>query len=426
MSKVVSGRPRQDQVADQRAGRGAAEEPDRGVSRLLRRPGRAAHRPGTPTTSWRPSRPCGRAACGSCTCPRTTTTSARRVGESSPLGRPGAARHPGRPRRRGLPAPDLHGAVATGPRSSSRSSSARAPGGSARATSRPSSRRSSGSRPARQPLGGSFGRARPRCSHSPARGVAGNRPPPMGAAAGALARRPDVGGLALRALGRSLRMPCRRSYPRRSRSTSTRAAPRLGVHAFRVECLRLHGTLPVPWISSFSQLNVRTYDEGLGGSPGSGSSASTRRARSLPRRPSSSTGCPGSTCRLELSERSGRLPRSRRREPRGGRSRPARRRAGSPEPALPGTLEHFLFERYCLYGREEGLQRAELHHRPWLVQPAIGGVDLNTMAPLGLPEEPPLLHAAASQDVLAWALEDVSVEPAAADRARLPWSRRRP
>ena len=38
------GRPREDQVPDQRAGRGAAEEPDRGVPRLLRRPGRPARR----------------------------------------------------------------------------------------------------------------------------------------------------------------------------------------------------------------------------------------------------------------------------------------------------------------------------------------------------------------------------------------------
>ena len=44
MSKVMADGQRQDQVPDQRAGRGQAEEPDRGVPRLLRRPGRAAHR----------------------------------------------------------------------------------------------------------------------------------------------------------------------------------------------------------------------------------------------------------------------------------------------------------------------------------------------------------------------------------------------
>ena len=40
------GRPGQDQVPDQRAGRGQAQEPDRGVPRVQPRPGRAAHRAG--------------------------------------------------------------------------------------------------------------------------------------------------------------------------------------------------------------------------------------------------------------------------------------------------------------------------------------------------------------------------------------------
>ena len=179
----------------------------------------------------------------------------------------------------------------------------------------------------------------------------------------------------------------------------------LGIHAFRAECVRLHGTLPVPWISSFGQLNVRTYVR-AGRKAGlwffsldTQSTLAAETAKLVYR-------LPWSTCRLELGERSGRLEVSAARAE--GRAFTARASArGVPETALPGSLEHFLFERYCLYGREEGLQRAELHHRRWLVQPAIGGVDLNTMAPLALPSDPPLLHAAASQDVLAWALEDV-------------------
>ena len=44
MSKVMADGEREDQVPDQRAGRGQAQEPDRGVPRVQRRPGRAAHR----------------------------------------------------------------------------------------------------------------------------------------------------------------------------------------------------------------------------------------------------------------------------------------------------------------------------------------------------------------------------------------------
>jgi uncharacterized protein len=179
----------------------------------------------------------------------------------------------------------------------------------------------------------------------------------------------------------------------------------LGVHAFRVDSVRLHGTLPVPWISSFSQLNVRTYVR-AGRKPGlwffsldTPSTLAAETAKLVYR-------LPWSTCRLELGERLGRLEVSASRPE--GRVFTARASPrGTPEPAEAGSLEEFLFERYCLYGHDGTVQRAELHHRPWLVRPAIGGVDLNTMSPVDLPDEPAVLHAAATQDVLAWPLEDV-------------------
>ena len=180
----------------------------------------------------------------------------------------------------------------------------------------------------------------------------------------------------------------------------------LGVHAFRVECVRLHGALPVPWISSFPQLNVRTYVR-AGKRPGlwffsldTPSLLAAQTARRVYR-------LPWRTCRLEIGERAAGLEVSATRS--GGKAFVARvSPRGTAEPADAGTLEHFLLERYCLYARNGGrLQRAELHHRPWEVQPALGTVDLNTIAPPGLvlEDEPPLLHVARLQDVLAWSLE---------------------
>ncbi len=51
-------------------------------------------------------------------------------------------------------------------------------------------------------------------------------------------------------------------------------------------------------------------------------------------------------------------------------------------PARPGTLEHWLTERYCLYAlsRHSGVLRAEIHHRPWPLQPAEAVFEPNTMA----------------------------------------------
>ena len=180
----------------------------------------------------------------------------------------------------------------------------------------------------------------------------------------------------------------------------------LGVHAFRVECVRLHGALPVPWISSFPQVNVRTYVR-AGKRPGlwffsldTPSLLAAQTARRVYR-------LPWRTCRLEIGERAAGLEVSATRS--GGKAFAARvSPRGTAEPADAGTLEHFLLERYCLYARNGGsLQRAELHHRPWEVQPALGAVDLNTIAPpgLALEDEPPLLHVARLQDVLAWSLE---------------------
>jgi uncharacterized protein len=182
----------------------------------------------------------------------------------------------------------------------------------------------------------------------------------------------------------------------------------VGVNAFRVESVRLHGTLPVPWLSSFPQLNVRTYVR-AGKRPGlwffsldTPSLLAAETARRVYR-------LPWRTCRLEFHAPAGRLEVSATRE--AGSAFAARvSPRGSPEPAEPGSIEHFLFERYCLYARDGGrLHRADLHHRPWQLQGAIGGVDLNTMAPsgLGLADEPPLLHVSRLQDTLAWPLERV-------------------
>lgn len=72
----------------------------------------------------------------------------------------------------------------------------------------------------------------------------------------------------------------------------------------------------------------------------------------------------------------------------------------------PGSIEHWLTERYCLYStdRQGKLYRGEILHPPWLLQPAEVDIALNTMArPLGI-ELPgaPLLHFSRRLDMKAW------------------------
>jgi uncharacterized protein YqjF (DUF2071 family) len=76
---------------------------------------------------------------------------------------------------------------------------------------------------------------------------------------------------------------------------------------------------------------------------------------------------------------------------------------------VPGTLEHFLTERYTLYtvDAEHHVHSADIHHAPWPLQPAHADIRENTMtAPYGirLPPVDPLLHYAAGQDVVVWPL----------------------
>lgn len=81
--------------------------------------------------------------------------------------------------------------------------------------------------------------------------------------------------------------------------------------------------------------------------------------------------------------------------------------AGPAYHASPGSLDDFLTERYCLYApdRRGRLQRLEIHHPPWNLQPAAAEIAHNTMAAvsgLRLPSAAPLLHFAKRQDMIGW------------------------
>jgi uncharacterized protein len=204
----------------------------------------------------------------------------------------------------------------------------------------------------------------------------------------------------------------RRLVPETLRLQTHDGSAWLGIMPFRVSALRLRGTLPLPIVSSFLELNVRTYVT-AGGKPGiwffsldASSGLAVEAARRTYKLP---------YFRARISERRGEWTEF---ESARSRTRPtprvfsARYRPIGPEfSAVPGSLEEFLAERYCLYAVDERgrLHRAEIHHSPWPLQPAEARLELNTMAPEGveLPEEEPLLHFAGAQDVVIWPLKRV-------------------
>jgi uncharacterized protein len=69
-------------------------------------------------------------------------------------------------------------------------------------------------------------------------------------------------------------------------------------------------------------------------------------------------------------------------------------------------LEHWLTERYCLYAVDSRrhVYRGEIHHVPWPLQSAEARIVVNTMAPraIHLPDTAPLLHFSRRQQVLIW------------------------
>jgi uncharacterized protein YqjF (DUF2071 family) len=73
----------------------------------------------------------------------------------------------------------------------------------------------------------------------------------------------------------------------------------------------------------------------------------------------------------------------------------------------PGTLDHWLTERYCLYAAREPSRVVfgDIHHPPWPLQSAEVEIQANTMAAaagIELPEIKPLAHFARFQQVIAW------------------------
>jgi uncharacterized protein YqjF (DUF2071 family) len=78
----------------------------------------------------------------------------------------------------------------------------------------------------------------------------------------------------------------------------------------------------------------------------------------------------------------------------------------------PGTLEHWLTERYCLYTVSGGsVYRSEIHHEQWPLQDAEAEIQENTMAAaagITLPNSAPLLHFAKRLEVLIWPLAKIS------------------
>ena len=183
----------------------------------------------------------------------------------------------------------------------------------------------------------------------------------------------------------------------------------IGVVPFRMTGVRPRGLPALPWLSAFPELNVRTYVT-TGGKPGvwffsldAANPIAVRLARLF-------FHLPYYDARMTSECADGQVHYASHRTHRGAPSASFRGHYGPIGPvsyASPGTLDHWLTERYCLYvaDRYGQVWRGDIHHARWPLQPAEAEVSVNTMAQqigLALPDTPPLLHFARRQDVVGW------------------------
>jgi uncharacterized protein YqjF (DUF2071 family) len=181
----------------------------------------------------------------------------------------------------------------------------------------------------------------------------------------------------------------------------------LGITPFRLTGLRARGMLPLPGLSSFLELNVRTYVRAADGKPGVwllGIDASSRLAAGLSRRLAR---LPYTHARMSLERYGGWIEVECARVGDPARVFSGRYRGdGEVFRARPGSLEWFLTERYCLYSTNArgALLRAENHHGPWALQRAEAELELTTIAPIEL-NGTPLCHFSSRQDAVLWPLE---------------------
>jgi uncharacterized protein YqjF (DUF2071 family) len=169
----------------------------------------------------------------------------------------------------------------------------------------------------------------------------------------------------------------------------------------------------IPWISSFGELNVRTYVrvDGVSGvyffSLDANSIIAVTGGRSM-------FHLPYYFAAITHADHMGGFDfRSERLFGRSARFTGQYRATSDTFQAAPGTLEYWLTERYWLFtcDSHQRMYRVRVAHEPWQLQNATAEISQNTMAEaagIALASMPPLCHYARLQpDVLTWPPEAV-------------------
>ncbi len=158
----------------------------------------------------------------------------------------------------------------------------------------------------------------------------------------------------------------------------------IAVVPFHMSDVAPRGVPAIPWLSAFPELNIRTYVT-FDGKPGVWFFSLDATNPIAVRVAKLAFHLPYKDARMSIAEREGWFEyssvrsRTRNEAPTDfvGRYRPT----GEVFHAQPGTLEHWLTARYCLYttDRKGRILRGEIDHPPWPLQKAELKIDKNTM-----------------------------------------------
>ena len=184
----------------------------------------------------------------------------------------------------------------------------------------------------------------------------------------------------------------------------------VGVIPFFMRNIRPRGVPPLPWVSYFLEMNVRTYVHDANGTPGvwfyslecnqPGAVWMARALLGLPYR--------HAAMRARRAKDQTIHYRSRRRF--GSAGAEFRYRIGAADSeaaahasifAAPESFEFFLVERYLLFTRHHGrLLRAQVHHSPYPLQPVtLESLNVNGLAPEGVDTGVAPVHQVGSSGV---------------------------
>ncbi|MBX3731277.1 MAG: DUF2071 domain-containing protein [Verrucomicrobiae bacterium] len=173
----------------------------------------------------------------------------------------------------------------------------------------------------------------------------------------------------------------------------------IGVVPFTMSAIHFRGWPPVPGASAFPELNVRTYVT-CNGRPGVWFFSLDAASRVAVRVARATHHLPYFDADMTVVRHGDGMSYASWRTHRGGGTAELVAwygPSGSAFLSAPGSLEHWLTERYRLFAADGAgrLRRCEIQHAPWILHPAraeFRKLDMTRWMGLDLPDEPPLLH----------------------------------